>query len=440
MSISLNGLGPTVTPNNAFETTIPFANLSFSGLANATTYTLTISLSDTSGAYDLVYGGSGPQTSSVSITDTGANLTADLESADFQLQHPWGTGAVPVTLSFALTSPSSQSLGAEQVYCFAAGTRVLTSRGDVAVESLREGDRVVTALGAGRLAPVRWVGRRTLSPARHPRPWDVSPIRIRAGAIGPGRPSRDLLLSPDHSLFIGGALIRARDLLNGATVVQDTADSVTYFHIELDRHDVLLAESVPAESFLDTGNRGAFENGGVPTQAHPEFARRVWQRDACAPLVWEGTKLEDARAMLAARAEELGWVLTEQADLHVTALGRTIRPVMEGGVTVFDLPAGCGSVRLRSRAIAPAFVLPGATDTRVLGVGVTSLALDGTPMPLNDAALGEGWLTPEAGLRWTGGSATVRVDSARRLTLGVASLLRYWVAPPEIDTLAPRAA
>jgi hypothetical protein len=428
MSITLNGLANTVTPSAPQATTIPFANLTFSNLVGSTTYTLTVTLSDTSGEYQLAEGGNS--------SDTGDNLTSDLESTTFQLVFgPWGFGQVPVTLTFDLTSPGSQSLGSEDVYCFAAGTRVLTKRGAVAVENLREGDRVVTARDGGRLAPVRWIGKRTLSPARHKRPWDVAPIRVAAGAIGPGRPSRDLWLSPDHSLFLDGVLIRARDLLNGATITQEPVAEITYYHVELDRHDVLLAEGVPAESFLDTGNRGAFENGGEPVMVHAEFSRRVWERDACAPLVWEGDKLEAVRAMLAARAEQLGWTLTDDADLSVVAAGRTIRPVVEGGTLVFHLPAGAETVRLTSRATVPAFVLPGTIDTRVLGVGVTALALDGAPLPLDGDALAEGWLAPEAGIRWTEGTASLRVGGARRLDVGMAALLRYWVAPEETAPL-----
>jgi hypothetical protein len=435
MSVTLNGLADTETPNNPGLQSAPFQNLTFSNLVGATTYTLTVTLSDSSGVYTLGEGGNN-STSVLTITDTGSNLTSDLDSATFQLNAPWGNGQVPVTLSFALTSPSSESLGSEEVYCFAAGTRVLTKRGAVAVENLREGDRVVTARDGGRLAPVRWIGKRTLSPARHKRPWDVAPIRIAAGAIGPGRPSRDLWLSPDHSLFLDGMLIRARDLLNGATVVQEHVAEITYYHVELDRHDVLLAEGLPAESFLDTGNRGAFENGGVPVMLHAEFSRRVWERDACAPLVWEGERLEAVRQKLAARAEQLGWTLTDDADLHVTAGGRTIRPVVEGGTLAFYLPADTKHICLHSRTTVPAFVLPGIVDTRTLGIGVQWMKLDGASVP--NEALGDGWMAEEAGLRWMQGAATLRVTGARRLELGVAGLLRYWVAPDagERDLLA----
>jgi hypothetical protein len=440
MSITLTGLSNTTTPDNTNQQSAPFLNLGLTNLNAATAYTLTITLSHPNSGYTLTEGNQGglnSSTSTLTISDTGDNLQDDLDSVTFAKNTSWlllGLGAdVPVNLTFNLTSPSSVSLGSESVSCFATGTRILTQRGPVAVEALRIGDRIVTARGGGRLAPVKWVGHRTLAPARHPRPWDVNPIRVRADAIGPGRPSRDLLLSPDHALFLDGILVRVRDLLNGATIVQETAPEITYWHVELDRHDVLLAEGVPAESFLDTGNRAAFENGGTAIMAHPDFSRSVWEIASCAPLVWQGARLEAVRAKLAARAEQAGWTLTDDADLHVTAGGRTIRPVVEGGTLAFYLPADTKQVCLRSRTTVPAFVLPGIIDTRVLGIGVLWMSLDGAAVPSD--ALGDGWLAEEGGLRWTDGAATLHTGGARRLELGVAALLRYWVAPDGEDRL-----
>jgi hypothetical protein len=177
--------------------------------------------------------------------------------------------------------------------CYAAGTRILTAAGEVPVEQLREGDSVVTMTSFG-LSRIRWIGVRRVDVARHPRRFDVSPVRVRAHAFAEDRPHRDLLLSPDHAVFVDGVLIPVRYLVNGATVVQETIDSVTYYHVELGRHDVVLAEGLPAESYLDTGNRAAFANGGTTIQAHPDFARRVWQAHSCAPLITGGSVLDAA--------------------------------------------------------------------------------------------------------------------------------------------------
>ena len=87
------------------------------------------------------------------------------------------------------------------------------------------------------------------------------PIRIQAGAFAPNTPRRDLLLSPDHAVYVDGRLIPVRYLVNGASIAQVETDSVTYWHVELDRHDVILAEGLAAESYLDTGNRSVFVKG-----------------------------------------------------------------------------------------------------------------------------------------------------------------------------------
>jgi hypothetical protein len=140
--------------------------------------------------------------------------------------------------------------------CFAGGTRIMTRQGEVPVENLREDDCVVTATGAFR--PIRWIGHRRIDCRRHPRPREVRPVRIAAGAFASGAPHRPLHLSPDHAVWCGGALIPIRYLVNGTTIAEADADEVTYWHVELDTHAVLLADCAAAESYLDTGNRTAF--------------------------------------------------------------------------------------------------------------------------------------------------------------------------------------
>ncbi len=153
--------------------------------------------------------------------------------------------------------------------CFAAGTRILTARGDVAVEALRLGDMVPTLRGGGS-GTVRWLGFRNIDCRWHARPQEVWPIRVQAGAFGFEVPRRDLWLSRDHAVYVGGdgedaapgVLIPVRYLVNGASIAQVEFSTIAYWHVELDRHDIILAEGLAAESYLDTGNRSAFANGG----------------------------------------------------------------------------------------------------------------------------------------------------------------------------------
>ena len=181
---------------------------------------------------------------------TGTTLTLDLAGGGTQTftVAPGESG-----VKFAAT-PS----GSLEVACFTAGTRLLSASGKVPVEALAPG--AVLATMSGRLRPVRWIGYRRIEPARHPRPQDVLPVRVAAHAFGPNVPHRDLWVSPDHALFLDGVLIPARHLCNGATIRQEVVEAVEYFHVELERHDILLTEGMPCESYLDTGNRTVFES------------------------------------------------------------------------------------------------------------------------------------------------------------------------------------
>jgi hypothetical protein len=232
-----------------------------------------------------------PQTGALTVDTDTLNVGAGLVATDF-LAASDGEGGTQV---IQVAGP---------VPCFVAGTRIATERGAIPVQHLRVGDTVCLAEGGS--APVVWLGHRRVDCRRHPHHADVWPVRIVAHAFGVGRPVRDLLLSPDHAVFIDGVLIPVRYLLNDATVRQEKVASVSYWHVELSKHTVLLAEGLSTESYLDTGNRAAFDNGGVVVTSHPEFARSVWNRQGCGPLV---TDLVYRR--LIGQALALGWTATD---------------------------------------------------------------------------------------------------------------------------------
>ncbi len=122
-----------------------------------------------------------------------------------------------------------------------------------------------------------------------------------------------MLLSPDHSVFVEDVLIPVKFLVNGTTVRQTHMRKITYFHIELPVHDVLLADGLPAESYLETGGRSAFENGCGAMQLHPEFAPdearvgMVWQNFGYAPLIGTDGQVERVQLRLAGQALMLGY-------------------------------------------------------------------------------------------------------------------------------------
>jgi hypothetical protein len=212
------------------------------------------------------------------------------------------------TSNFLVTNVSD---GADiSVECFCTGTRILTPRGEVAVEELCIGDRVETVAGEGS-APITWIGRRTVDCAGHPEPQRVWPVRVGAGAFAAGVPCRDLFLSPDHAVYANEVLIPVKHLVNGSSIVQVPMDKVSYYHVELAQHDVLWAEGLPTESYLDISDRSNFANGGETMRLFPDFSSHVhdvglfWEAYGFAPLVVTGPVLEAVRRHVNVRAEML---------------------------------------------------------------------------------------------------------------------------------------
>ena len=320
--------------------------------------------------------------------------------------------------------------------CYCSGTRIATERGEVAVEDLRIGDWVLTASGA--LRPIVWIGRRDLDVTRHRWPLEVQPVRVVADAFGEGLPRRDLWLSPQHAVFVDGALIPIIRLANGATVRQEQVENVSYWHVELESPDVLLAEGLPAESFLDCGSRAGFANYDGFVALHPTFVPQSWD-DACAPLRESGEEVEATRARLLARAEDLGFRRSNDADLHILADGQRIdsRRGADGSYA-FDLPARAKRVSLASLFWRPADA-DGAveSDGRPLGVAVRAVEVDGAA--LNLGALGRGWHGVEGAgdqlWRWTSGRAELPAG-ARKIVLRLARAASYWAAPGIVRLLA----
>jgi T5SS/PEP-CTERM-associated repeat protein len=228
-----------------------------------------------------------------------------------------GGGTLAVASSIGTYDFTNVSLGAltfpifttgtnfvELISCFAAGTRIRTPDGDVDVETLAAGDLVCTALH-GEPAPVVWIGHRRVNCAAHPKPPRVWPVRVSAGAFGLNLPMRDLMLSPDHAVYVDGVLIPVRRLINGTTIAQVPAAQVAYYHVELSTHDVIFAEGLPTESYLDVGQRDNFANNAGPVRLYPDFAE-VWEAEGCAPLMVFGPAVDAVRAMIAGRAAAAG--------------------------------------------------------------------------------------------------------------------------------------
>jgi len=156
-----------------------------------------------------------------------------------------------------------------QPACFFAGTRIRSAGGEKPVETLKSGDLVTTS--DHREVTVRWIGRHTVS-RLFADPLRFLPIRVKAGALSENVPSRDLLVSPDHALFVDGVLIQAGALVNDTSIVRESnvPMTFTYYHVEVEDHALILAENTPAETFVDNVDRMAFDNWDEYQALYPE--------------------------------------------------------------------------------------------------------------------------------------------------------------------------
>jgi hypothetical protein len=140
--------------------------------------------------------------------------------------------------------------------CFGRGTFILTAHGEVTVEDLANGALVTTTNGA---LPVKWIGRtsfrRNASASWHP---SVVPVRVSRFAIDDQTPQRDLYLTGGHCLLVDGVFIPVKYLVNGRSIAFDDAakmsETIEYFSVELDTHEVIFAEGMAAETYRYDGH------------------------------------------------------------------------------------------------------------------------------------------------------------------------------------------
>lgn len=186
-------------------------------------------------------------------------------------------------------------------HCFLAGTMIVTEQGEKPVEQLVVGDAIVSPDGSVQLV-------RATRTRQAGRAWgeDVAPVKIARSALAPAIPSRDLYLSAKHALLVDGVLIRSEALINGRTITRCTdieTDLLSYFHIELDTHAIVIANGVAAESFLAPGMTRCAPLG-IDYGRRAEMASRA--RSAASHWYDVRTPFDRARDRLDHRAEMIG--------------------------------------------------------------------------------------------------------------------------------------
>jgi hypothetical protein len=144
------------------------------------------------------------------------------------------------------------------VPCFTPGTRIATARGEVAVEALNVGDRIITRDNG--LQEIRWIGCCAYSSEDFEAAAHLRPIRICKGALGNDLPERDMMVSPNHRILVSNdktalyfeeseVLVAAKHLtgITGFYAVSDV--QTTFIHLMLDSHEVVLSDGTWTESF-----------------------------------------------------------------------------------------------------------------------------------------------------------------------------------------------
>lgn len=150
------------------------------------------------------------------------------------------------------TETARQKLAQIACVSFSRGTHITMGNGaQIPIEALSVGDPVLTRHSG--VQHIRWIGMSTARAVG-----EFAPVRIRAGTLNN---ARDLIVSPDHRLFVyqrsdqigagrSELLVRARHLVNEENVTRVEGGFVDYFQLLFDDHQIVYAEGIAAESFL----------------------------------------------------------------------------------------------------------------------------------------------------------------------------------------------
>ncbi len=200
------------------------------------------------GALHLTAGGAG-------LAQTSVNATIQMTEQEY---NDWVDGRSPSEINDDLANNGFTFPG--DPVCFAAGTMIATPNGEVAVETLAIGDSIITA--SGNTVAVKWIGRQSLRPVAAGEKFQA--VRISQGALGDNLPNQDLTVTAGHGLIIDDLVINAGVLVNNSSIrfvpSNELPAVVTYYHVETENHEVIIANGAAAETYIDYIDRKAFDN------------------------------------------------------------------------------------------------------------------------------------------------------------------------------------
>jgi hypothetical protein len=402
--------------------TITVANMTGTGsvtISSDSTLAVQSALASTN---TIVFGGSGaylhletPDSAAATVTNFSPGENIDLTGITASSVHfnngtlSFTGGEFSLSLAGASTIVATQSTDGAAVtaVCFCVDTMIATPSGDRPVQELVAGDLVLTQHGTAR--PIAWVGTGRVVARRGQRD-AATPVIVRKGALADNVPHHDLRVTKGHSFYLDGALIPVEFLVNHRSIMwDDRAQEVEIFHIELETHDVLLANGAPAESYRDDGNRWLFGNANGSWGLSPQVP--------CAPVRTGGPVVDEVWRRLLERAGPRPLVpTTDDPDLHLLVDGRRVDAAIESdGWHIFRVADPPATVRIVSRAGVPQ-EMGLSRDPRCLGVALRQIVVargrQVRTIEAEDALLRDNFHGYEADndIRWTDGNAGVPAD------------------------------
>lgn len=184
----------------------------------------------------------------------GGSIYIDYDAGNFEN----GTATYFDASSVATGTFSFENIENIIIPCFTPGTRIATPRGELCVEDLEVGDRIITRDNG--IQEIRWIGARELNGQELANLNHLRPVVIKKGALGNGLPERDMKVSPNHRMLVANekaafyfeereVLVAAKHLVGLPGVELAAVDEVTYIHFMFDQHEVVLSDGAWSESF-----------------------------------------------------------------------------------------------------------------------------------------------------------------------------------------------
>ncbi|WP_050527264.1 Hint domain-containing protein [Pseudorhodobacter aquimaris] len=183
-----------------------------------------------SGPFSIAYSDDNPEDGTVSFFDEDGNPAGYLDFANIE-------NVIP---------------------CFTPGTLIATPKGEVPVESLTAGDRVITRDNG--IQQICWTGVKKMDWGALTVNPHLRPVMIRRGSLGHGLPERDMMVSPNHRILVSNdrtslyfdeheVLVAAKHLVGGKGIFNVDSIGTSYIHFMFEQHEVVLSDGAWTESF-----------------------------------------------------------------------------------------------------------------------------------------------------------------------------------------------